>query len=293
VNRLTRISLLVLVSSVAAFGDISFQVYATLAPNQFGSPNYNTWQSNALNALENGLTSSGTPGTPGYYQTVTTVDPQDLTVTSFNSWLGTINPGSAFGLAFAGEFGNRGTFPLVIDGNGQQFSISELSFNATSSDPGDVLGFGFGTGSYDYSDAYVGGILTGDPADPIEFITSGPSTQLVDFLWGRGSGNSLWPCGPTDPVTCSTDAQEQAEIFAQAATIAGATYTGTYTLTDPNNNVLGSASATFDITTPEPSTLALLALGLASLLCGSRGKLSPMWGRLAACGGLVTRLQRR
>jgi hypothetical protein len=266
VRRTVSLFLLILTFSLAAFGGITFQVYATLAPNQFGSPGYPTWQNNALTALENGLSTFGTPGTPTYYQTVTTVDPQELTVTSFNSWLGQVDPGAVFGAAFAGEFGNRGSFPLVISGNGTKFSISELSFNAVSTDPGNTLGFGFGTGAYDYGSAYVGGILTGDPANPIQFITGGPDTQMVDFLWGRGSGNSLWPCGPSDPSTpCSTAAEQQAAILNESAVLLNQTYTGTYTLTDPNANILGSGSATFDIVTPEPSSVALLAFGVAAL----------------------------
>jgi hypothetical protein len=46
-------------------------------------------------------------------------------------------------------------------------------------------------------------------------------------------------------------------------------FTGTYTLTDPNANVLGSGSASFDIA-PEPATIGFLAAGLVSLAALAR-----------------------
>ena len=103
------------------------------------------------------------------------------------------DPAAAFGAGYGAEEGNRMHFGLLVLGNGTQFSISELSFAATSTDPGNALAFGY-AGGYGYSTGYVG--LNYGPdgikgtADDF-LVTSGPNTQLVDELYGRGSGNSF------------------------------------------------------------------------------------------------------
>lgn len=110
-------------------------------------------------------------------------------VTSFPSWLGTADPGTAFASAFAGELGNRMHCGVTILGNGQQFSISESGFTASSNDAGNQLGFGYANG-YGYSGSYVG-VVYGTNGNPDQYITSGDSSQLVDAIYGRGSGNSF------------------------------------------------------------------------------------------------------
>ena len=246
----------------------TISVFTTLAPNAFGSPSFPGWQSNAVNAMMNGAVPTGTVGTPEYFQTQGNVLASWISVTSFPSWMGTADPGTVFGPGFAAELGNRGTFPLFVDGNGGQFSISQLGFSAVSSDPGNVLGFSFGTGSYNYGPGYVGiqfggnGVLGG--GDDI-LITGGLNTQLVDALAGRGSGNALWPCGPGDLSPCSTIPEKQAAINAMTAILGGETFTGTYTLGGV------SGSATFNVAAvPEPATFAVMGLGLLGLLLAKR-----------------------
>jgi hypothetical protein len=255
----------------------TINVFTALIPNNLGSPNYSAWRSNAFSAILSGATTAGTPGTPSYYQELTGVLPyQEVEVSSapggdgtpFPSWQGKADPGTAFGPAFANEVGERAGFPLYINGNGTQFSISQLSFTGVSSDPGNTLGFTFAVGSFTYSPDYVG-ILAGPDgrlgtADDV-LITSGSNTQLVDALVGRGSGNALWPCGPTDPSPCSTIAQQQAAINNLTAVIAGATWTGTYTLSGTSANASVSATGQFVLSSaiPEPAT------GLLTLLTGA------------------------
>jgi hypothetical protein len=172
-----RTLILALCASAVSYGSITFQVYPSIAPNVFGSPSWTPYVSNAIFALENGLSSSGTPNTPAYYQQQSVINVNQLIVTGFPSWLGLVDPGTVFGPAYANEFGNRAHFGVVIDGNGTQFSIDELSFTATSDDPGDLLGFTFATGSYAYSNDYVG-VIFGTGGGPNTYITSGPSSQL-------------------------------------------------------------------------------------------------------------------
>jgi hypothetical protein len=244
-------------SAASAAHALTITVTPALAPNAFGSPSYAPWVNNAVNALYAGQTSAGTPGTPSYYQAQSNVQASDLVVTNFSAWMGQAEPGGAF----AGELGNRGHFGLSILGDGQQFSISELSFNAVSTDPGDALGFSFATGDYDYSGSYVGvlagadGIVgTGDDT----FVTSGPNTQLVDALFGRGSGNAL-------EGLCAgcTPAQEQAAIDAAAASFGTQPFqfTGTYQLRAVTGALVAEGSGSFDVGIPEPGTWALSIAG--------------------------------
>src|SRR5215831_6853934 len=198
--------------ALAAFswGAPIITVIPSLAPNKFGSPNWNTYVQNALSAIENGQTTNGDPSSPSYYEAVTgPLSPWDMIVTGFPSWHGHADPGSVYGAAYANELGNRPQFGLYIVGNGTQFSISQLSFIGTSNDPGHILSFGYATGIYSYSAEYVG-IIDG-PGGPT-YITSGPNTQLVDRLVGRGSGNAAAP-EPPDCPGC-TIAQQQAKIDA-------------------------------------------------------------------------------
>lgn len=260
-NRLHRLMLCVaaaaVTSAAGAAHAITITVTPTLGPNAFGSPSFAPWAGNAFTALYNGQTSAGAPGTPTYFQAQSNVQAKDLVVTNFSAWMGQAEPGGAF----AGEFGNRGHFGLSIQGGGQQFSISQLSFSATSTDPGDLLAFDFPTGDYDYSSNYVGVLAGGDGVvgtGDDTFITGGSNTQLVDALFGRGSGNSLAAlCGGCTP------AQEQAAIDAAAGSFGTQPfkYTGTYQLRAATGDLIAEGSGTFNVGVPEPSTWALSLVG--------------------------------
>jgi hypothetical protein len=239
----------------------SIWVAPALAPNAFGSPSYAPWVSNATQALHEGLSSKGTPGMPSYYQAQSIVTAAQGIVTGFPSWMGVADPGTAFGSQFANELGNRMLFGLKIDGGGSAFAINDLSFNATSSDPGNALGFGFGAGSYNYSNDYEG-VLKG--ADNIlwtaddTFITSGPNTQLVDGLVGRGSGNSFAAYCPGCTIAQQQDAINNAASYWNP--YGGGNFTGTYMLGGD------SGSGTFTITAvPEPGIWAMMILGLGGV----------------------------
>ena len=246
----------VLLAPAASFAAATISVTPAVGPNIFGSPSYADWVTNATGALHDGDTSRGDPSLPSYYQANSNVKANQVIVTGFPSWDGQADPGTVFGPAFANELGNRMLFGLKIDGGGSQFSISDLSFTATSSDPGDLLGFSFGAGSYTYSNDYVG-VLAGPDGklwtSDDTYVTSGPATQLVDGLIGRGSGNS-------DAAYCPgcTISQEQAAIDAAAHDLKQNTsFTGSYDL----NGATGSG--TFNITAvPEPATWAFMILGL-------------------------------
>lgn len=239
-----------IVSANASTIDIT--VVPWLAPNAFGSPSFSSAEANAVQGMMNGGVPTGSGPTAFIPQS--NVTSAQAIVTGFPSWMGVAGPTGAY----ANELGNRMTFGLSAISNPQnEFSISRLSFNATSSDPGNALAFGNAAGVYNYGTGYVGvlyganGVLGGGDDT---FITSGPNTQLVDALFGRGSGNSFAAlCSPC------TVAQEQAAIDA-AASGPGFSFTGTYTIGSD------SGSGTFNVAAvPEPSTWAMMILGFAGI----------------------------
>lgn len=249
--------------AVSAYGDgLVINVYTSVAPNAYGSPSYSAYVSNAIYALENDLSSYGDPTDPSYYSQQTSIGPSQMIVTGFPSWDGQADPGTIFGAAYAGELGNRPLFGVVINAGTvlPSISISELSFSATSNDPGGLLNFGFAQGSYNYSSQYVG-VIFGTDGNPNTYITSGPNTQLVNEIVGRGSGNA-------DAAYCTgcSIAQQRAAINALNSDFIGMTqFFGTYTLTDPTLGTF-TGSGEFDVT-PEPGTFGMmmgsaLALGV-------------------------------
>lgn len=262
------VALVVLVLPLIAKADAVITVSPTIAPNIFGSPSFPTWESNAISALQAGVPAFGNPASPTYYYQTTTTTPGGIIVTNFPSWMGQADPGTVFGPAYANELGNRAHFSIHIGQTGTltSFSISQLSFTLTSSDP--ILDLNFVAGSYDYGSGYVGlnygpdGIKgTGDDF----FVTSGPNTQLVNELFGRGSGNAF----EAICIGC-TLAQQQAEIDAVAAYIngqGGISMTGTYSL----GQATGSGTLQV-VATPEPTTMFLLGTGLAALGASIRKK---------------------
>lgn len=250
---------------------VQIDVIPWLAPNGWGSPSFNGAEANAVQAMYQGLTSYGTPGTPTYFQAQSNVTSAEAIVTGFPSWLGRTDPGAVFGPAFAGELGNRMTFALRIDGQNSQFSISQLSLSTSSSDPSNLLAWNWAAGTYNYGPGYLGVLKGSDgklgTADDI-FITSGPNTTLVDALFGRGSGNSFDAYCPS----CSLADQQTALLAAAAYPGSAFTFTGTYQLAN-SDGIFASGSGTFQVSeTPLPAALPLFAGGL-----GVMGVLG--WGR--------------
>ena len=270
-----KLTLLFLTSAAATAvaGPILITIQPALAPNGFGSPNYAAWRTNALDALYNGNSTAGTPGTPGYYEQRNSFDGRENMVTSFPSWLGYSDPGAVFGPAFASALGNRILFGLVINGQGTQFSISQLSFSAFSTDPAGALDFSFAAGSYNYSDDYVG-ILAGPDLQVFTvddlFVTGGANTQLVDALIGCGSGNALWPCGPGDPLPCATIPERQAalDFWTNYNNHEQYLFTGTYLLDDGISPPVEATAPAAINALPEPATAAFMISGLILVLLG-------------------------
>lgn len=260
-KKLMTITIILLVHSCMnsiSFGDIMIDVIASSAPNAYGSPSWSGYNTNALYALENGLSVYGDRSTDptGYEAAPDIVDPWEIAVTSFNSWRGDINPTGAF----ANELGNRMHFGLHAYGNGtDQFTLEDLTFEIHSSDPTDTLVFVGDFIGYSYSSTRYGINWGADRAkgggDDIIY-TSGNGTTLVDELVYVGVGNAWWP----QPEEGQTNQEAMDDYLAWINSEAPILVTGTYYI----NSYSGSDSVTV-VPIPAAVILGILGLGVVGI----------------------------
>lgn len=252
--------------------NITMDVFASSAPNVYGSPSWGAYAANALNSLKNGLGTTGDRNlSPTAYEVlVDYFDPGDVMVTSFNSWRGIANPA----MPFNNEYGNRIHFGLHAFGDGgvssTRFRLSDLSFYINSSDgllnfSGNFVGYNFnGTTSYGIdwgADRVKGG------SDDTLITGSGSGTVLIDELVYVGVGNAYWPA----------DIAEMADtavyIYDEDLTITGGYVISdgaTFGFSDNTTVMVRSSPPSSSNDVPEPGTLTLLTAGLGGLLIASR-----------------------
>ncbi|OGI22156.1 MAG: hypothetical protein A2808_03995 [Candidatus Moranbacteria bacterium RIFCSPHIGHO2_01_FULL_55_24] len=253
-----------------AFAAPTIDVAPWLAPNVYGSPSWEQWRDNALEAAFQGDFEHGTPGTPFFAQANANITPGDITVSGFASRKGKADPGTEFGAAYANELGTRGHFGLRIDGMGDQFSISQLGFGANSDDPTQTLAFYYLPGSYNYNDRYKGVLKGSDgilwTADDT-FITGGANNQFVDGLIGVGSGNAY----AAYCVGCTIPQQQAALDDVTSWEDFPTKFWGEYYLFDSvNDKALATGRADFFISSPtaaipEPASWAMMLSGFMVL----------------------------
>ncbi len=260
--RFMLVSVVGLLLAAPARADVIILVTASVGPNIFNSPSYESYRDNAQQGLQNSLAVVGTPSTPSLYEGLlpsASVPITDLVVTDFPSWRGNADPIAAYGPAFGSETGTRLYFGLAIlpvpNTPSTPFSISQLRFDATSTDPFNSLDFSFAAGEYDYNDDYVGLRLNPD-GSVLERITSGPNTQLVDALVSRGSTNAF------EVLTSMPGATNQDKIAQELTGINGFQYTGQYTLGD----VSGQATVNVVPLTPVPLPPSVIGLGIGAIV---------------------------
>lgn len=266
---ISMIMLLCLCMNGTSFGIVTLDVYASSAPNAYGSAAWSAYVTNALYALENGLSVFGDRSTTpaGYEIAPDEVLPGEIAVTSFNSWRGELNPAGAF----ANEYGNRMHFGLHAYGDGQtKIKLEDLTFELHSSDPEDTLVFvgdfiGYNYSATRYGIDWVDGIRGN--GDDIKY-TSGNGTTLVDEIVYVGVGNAWWPGyynGP-DPNYSSQNPPGGAQAamddyFTWVGTEAPITVTTTYTIMGYSIPSLYSGSDTVTVVVPIPGAILLAGIG--------------------------------
>ncbi|MFM9873124.1 MAG: PEP-CTERM sorting domain-containing protein [Fimbriimonadaceae bacterium] len=253
-------SLLVLATmfAVASANAYQIDVYASAAPNAFGSANWGGYVSNALTAIEGGLGTYGAAGPTQFnnYAGETHLVSENI-ATGYTSWLGNANPSAPFN----NELGTRWHFGVRVLGQGSQFTLQNLTYNMTSVEQpslnfsGNFVGATYSPTRYGID--YVDGIK-GNGNDII--YSTGNGTTLVDELVYVGVGNAF-ASYVTDPGATNQD-----KLDGVVASIAGYTLTTQYGLDFGAGNVAtGSAFTNFQAV-PEPATMSLIGLGALALI---------------------------
>jgi hypothetical protein len=264
-SLISLVSVAALACATATYGDsITLNVFASSAPNGFGSAAWDGYCVNALNSLENGLGNIGDRSSdPTAYEIApAVVEAGDIAATSFPSWRGVVNPAAPFN----NEHGNRMHFGLHAYGDGTtQFSLEDLTFGLHSSDATDSLEFVGDFITYTYNGTTRYGINWGvdrvkGGGDDIVY-TSGNGTTPVDELVYVGVGNAWWPgAGDPDPANPVGGAQAAMdEYLAQFSAAQPVEVSCTYAI----KGYTGGDSVSV---VPEPGTLALLGMSVLGLL---------------------------
>lgn len=252
-----RVVALALLVSSAAFSGVIINVFQSVGPTTDASGQLDTYLSNAEYALQHGLTSYGTPGTPGYYtEAAFPVDAGAIITTTFASWMANAFPTGNY----ANENGNELYFGVAISST-VAFSMSQVLFNSSLFGAGSLNDLCFNT--------HTVGSLSGVTATHDSTgaacgtgVTTNDASQLIDHFYY--SGISL-----VDPTVVTSPADLAAEILNVAGTVGDVTYSLT---TSDGKTTKAVTSFDLEPAVPEPGTTALLTLGFG-LVLGLRRKL--------------------
>jgi hypothetical protein len=250
--KLARFAVAVFLVAGVATATNFVTVYTSIAPDPFGSPaTFDMYSLNCLTALENGLSSYGTPGTPEYYQQTGSFTPGQVIGTGFPSWDGQAPPPAGYST----QTGNMLMFGAVINGNGQDFNLTDVSF---------VDDFFGQVGPIRTLDSVgFGARLVGIGADgncygdlPGCLATGTSSTPLTEAFFS-GFGDQFYIADQADLATGIAEIEAASQPNG----------TGTYTLTINGIPYSGSGEAGM---IPEPATFAVGGIGLLLFLARKR-----------------------
>jgi hypothetical protein len=250
--------ILLVFAMFANAGSYTVDVYATLGPNYYGSPSYDTFVDNVIGAVRANQSSAGSGAAA--YNVINQAAPNQFLVSTFYSWQGTA-PG-----AYAGEYGTDLYFVLHIKATDAQFSLSQVSYHETEPFFPIPIDYSYNHVTDTYANdlrGYVGGVLT--------YSSGELGTLPVDELIYVGEFIGIEPNSYTG--------NDQADLDAAAANLkgcCGSTITGEYTLAIPVIGVEGVYALYYDqadvligpdgCDIPEPGTIAFAAMGFAAML---------------------------
>jgi hypothetical protein len=250
-------TMMLLLAAATAKAQYTVTVYPSIGPNGNGSPSITTYGLNAISALETGATHAGTPGTPGYYSQLpsgSTVSPTSIISTGANSWLGNAHPTGAF----ANEVGNALFFGVSIKStNGSPFTPTTLNYNLTTgvTNPGFNAALTGNLATRTYSPFLVG--FNGATQIPTGTPVAG--TPVTAIYWAGPSGSFASTVAGLPAAIQSLLAQYTANGGVPVGgTLPGNSFNINGTAVSLNNNAR--------IGTPEPASVAVLALGVMGLL---------------------------
>jgi len=256
-------------------------VYASSAPNAYGSPSFSGWMANSQCFLQGSCSEGDRSTDPAAFQTQTTFVPGDAMVTSFNSWRGQADPGSIFGPAFASELGNRMHFSLYAMSD-VLFTLGDIAFDISSPDSGSS-GYG-GSGALGYSGTLTGTTFNGTSrvglywgadgiagnGDDVLYNSNEADGTLINELFYVGVGNALWSQVPSDGINEMAALAAVSDIFYDPSDLISS-ITGTYTLL----GMEGSATVNLSVV-PVPPALPLFFSGLVGVAAIRRHKQKKM-----------------
>ncbi|HWR51696.1 MAG TPA: PEP-CTERM sorting domain-containing protein [Bryobacteraceae bacterium] len=247
-----------LVAGVAGAAPV-INIFPSIGPDIDVAATFSQYSANALFALENGLSSYGSAGTPSYYERASSFESSDVvsTYNYFQSWRGETPPPAGYD----GQYGNMLYWGAAIQGNGERFSLNNVIY--TESFLGDTYGallggsIGFGTraiGIYFGADRVLGG------GDDIRYVGGGTAGTMIDVLYFTGMGAAFL-----------VDDASKLQYYLDNIRIADYPSARGGYLVNTNSGVYsGTQTLAMSDAVPEPATFGFVGAGLLAIAYAAR-----------------------